>query len=491
MKQHSMVFLLLGFAFFIRVIPLHQSYWLDESINVTAAWTRSYENLITTYAIGDFHPPLYHLLLKSWMQFFGPHEVSTRMLSVLFGVATLFYTFLIADFIWAKKRIGFFTYKIRLSYLVSFFLATSSLHIYYSGESRMYSLAALGVTMAIYYLLKTNSSLKLKEITTFQHFYLKPLEMYKSASHLLLLVSILLFLLSDYVPWLLWPLFWIVSPWISTLALLLTAPWWPFFYKQLQVGLGVASDYPLWGQVVGGFSLKNILLIPVKFLIGRTSIDNNGMYAAVIIPLLILCFWVFLSAIEGLRRKKKAVHFIPILWLFFPLLIGILLSLKISLLSYFRFLFVLPAFYILFGQGLTKLSKPLRSAIIVLILVTNSISTTAYITQKQFQREDWRAFSAWVDQQDQPSALTVIPSVAQAAPYEFYQKNIPITDSLEDLENLPQSIYLVRYVQEIFDPGDALRKEIEDLNYKLIEQKDFNGVVVWSYQLSPKLFAAL
>ena len=44
------------------------------------------------------------------------------------------------------------------------------------------------------------------------------------------------------------------------------------------------------------------------------------------------------------------------------------------------------------------------------------------------------------------------------------------------------TIWLMRYVQPIFDPEDRLRLRIEDLDYQKKGEYDFNGVVVWRYE---------
>ena len=40
----------------------------------------------------------------------------------------------------------------------------------------------------------------------------------------------------------------------------------------------------------------------------------------------------------------------------------------------------------------------------------------------------------------------------------------------------------MRYVQEIFDPEDKLRKEIERQGFVKKGEYAFNGVVVWKYE---------
>lgn len=484
-SKYTAIIFIVALGFFLRVLPLHQSYWLDEAINVRAARDRSVVDLITTYSLGDFHPPLYHLLLHYWIMFIGHHEVATRMLSVLFGLATIYWTYLAAKEIFGTKKIIFLGTKIEGALLPATLLAVSGLHIYYSGEARMYALAAMTTSMVMYYLLKLIKTDKysLNPI----HNLMIPLKMDRLS--ILYIGSLWLMLMSDYVPWLLLPVLVWLAPVVTIIGLLLTLPWWPYFVRQLSIGLGTAIEFPGWGQVVGGLSLKNIALIPIKFLIGRISIDDPLNYMLMVVPPLLVVGLVLLSALWRLKRKRKPHHFIPLIWLVVPIAVGILLSVRVSLLSYFRFTFILPAFYLLFVQGCLQLPRGLRSAVISLLLVINLTTSSVYIFNDQFHREDWRAFSAWIDTQSGVTRLTLIPNLAQSDPYLYYQSRVPIADSFDQQAELPDSIYLVRYVQEIFDPRDRLRIQVEDMGYTVVQRLNFNGVVVWHYQRGDQLFA--
>ena len=235
--------------------------------------------------------------------------------------------------------------------------------------------------------------------------------------------------------------------------------------------------------------VKNIILIPLKFLTGRVSFDPNWMFFLILSPALIAILILSYYGIKQLDRKQKLTHYIPLLWLAVPLFFGLIVSFKVSLLSYFRFIFILPAFYLFLVQGLTKAPKNFQDIIFAVILSTTIITASAYIWMPQFHREDWRGFSEWVGSQENDSSVTLIPSLAQSDPYLFYQKEVPIYDSFENLDQLPDSVYLVRYVQEIFDTDDSLRNTLEGLDYTLVEQKNFNSVVVWHYQKTEQIFA--
>jgi uncharacterized membrane protein len=74
------VFILL-LIFFVRA-PLSESYWLDETIT---AWIVDRDALLTLFRSGTFQgqSPFYFLLVWGWVQIFGHAELALRSLSIL------------------------------------------------------------------------------------------------------------------------------------------------------------------------------------------------------------------------------------------------------------------------------------------------------------------------------------------------------------------------------------------------------------------------
>src|SRR3989338_7908586 len=138
-----MILGILVLAFFLRVLNLSQSLWLDEAIQVMAVSTRSLQSLLTEYMVYDFHPPLYSLLLYVWTALFGTSEAVVRFPSVLTGVGTVYLVYLIGKLLWDEKT----------WFVSAFLIALSSYHIYYSQEARMYALATFFVALSSYFFL--------------------------------------------------------------------------------------------------------------------------------------------------------------------------------------------------------------------------------------------------------------------------------------------------------------------------------------------------
>ncbi|MEO7861367.1 MAG: glycosyltransferase family 39 protein, partial [Nitrospirales bacterium] len=146
----ALLFILAGISISAFKLSSPYSYWVDELYSVTA----SKENLISLHRIllSDLHPPLYQLLLKGWMSVFGDSEVSTRSLSWLFAIASIYP-------LWKfSKNFGvvFFVCS-----LVVF--STNVLFTYYANEARPYAMELFFATLvSTYYFEESNKRLSPK-----------------------------------------------------------------------------------------------------------------------------------------------------------------------------------------------------------------------------------------------------------------------------------------------------------------------------------------
>ena len=134
--------LILGLV--LRLVVINQSLWLDEAIGAVAVKNYSYKGIVSVFLKNDNHPPLYYLTLKFWTDIFGYSELAMRSLSVIFGVGTIFLTYKIAQKVSTNRL---------FAPLAVLLITTSQLHIYYSQEARMYSMAAFVAALSIYYFL--------------------------------------------------------------------------------------------------------------------------------------------------------------------------------------------------------------------------------------------------------------------------------------------------------------------------------------------------
>ena len=463
-----MIWLILLVALLIRLISLDQSLWLDEAINVLATQNYSFIGMITEYAKGDFHPPGFFILSWFWTRIFGISETAIRIPSVIFGLVTIYFIFLTGVKLHSKK----------LGWLCALLLSINPLHIYYSQEARMYSLAAMAVSINIFLFIKLIKKEKL--------------------NILLLILANLLILSSDYVAYFIFPAQFILlltlkqkeilKRWL--LALLSAAVfgiWWvPIFLSQLDVGAVASAKLPAWKLIVGGFDLKTVPLTFVKFIIGRISYPDKLIYGLMLLPVSILFLYLLM---EGIKFIKGSMRKLILYWLLIPVVLATIISLIVPIYSYFRLLFILPAFIILVASGILAFKAKLRFGFLALVLIIHIFSVSVYLFNPAFQRDDWRGVVNFLKTQGEAAVL--FESSGTLPPFDYYAKgainakgalkNFPATDvsDIVDLENFlrqGQEVYLIEYLIHISDPRRLVQKRLTDLNYQEVEIKNFNGV---------------
>lgn len=444
-----MIYAILGVGIILRLISLNQSLWLDEATSAMVA-RMSITDIFTKFLPGDFHPPFYYVFLHFWTVLFGTSEIALRAPSVIAGILTIYIVYLIGRELQVEK----------VGIIAAILTATSGLHIYYSQEARMYSLATLFVALSILFFTKTLHARRVGDFINFGLF-------------------LSLSFLTDYLPILIIPVFWLAaavsrknSNWwkklvVSHIILFITALLWvPTLLKQINLGFSIQTVSPLWYQILGLTTLKNLALIPTKFILGRISFDDKLFYGMVMTLLSGLIGWVLFKA-------AKAPRLIWI-WLILPVALGVIIGFKLPILYYFRFLFILPAFYILIAFGISALGKNKNQAL-YLILGINLITSFYYLLTPRFHREDWRAAAMALG-----SEKIIFPSDSQKEALTYYKKDDQIINSSQ-LGRNETEVWLSRYVWELFDPSDTARLRIESLGYNKTSTHNFNGVVFFKY----------
>ena len=468
-----MIIVILLVALILRLISLDQSLWLDEAINVNVTRALSVQDLIFNYSLGDFHPPLFHIILKYWILIFGHSEISVRLPSVIFGMSSVFVTYQIAKKLFEKKT----------ALIAATLLATAPLHIYYSQEARMYMLAAFLASLSVYFficLLKKESLL----------------------SWLGFIISTSFMLYADYLPYLLIPTYLIflfachskipkptLKGFIPAFILVFVSiiPWLLIFPKQLSTGLSAAAASPAWSQVVGGSDFKSLLLTFVKFTIGRISLDNDLTYALVFAPIGLFILFLFFLSLLRLSYLRLFVWF----WFLIPAILAFIISFYIPIFSYFRFIFVLPAFYIIWASAINTINwPPLNRILLFVALLINLSAAIIYYTNPKFQRENWRSAYQLIAKNTTPKTIVLFESNYTAAPFDYYnQGKIKAEGALEsfnaqedyvdkkiDSIKSYDKVYLFQYLSGITDPQGLVFKALTKKGYINTKTHNFQGV---------------
>ena len=128
----------------LRVLLLGtKGMWLDETFSVWLA-NQSVVDMLQWIVKIDQHPPLYYLLLHYWIALFGDTPYAARLLSALFGTATIPIIYLIG------KRMSGALVGLAAAVLLAF----SLFNIYFAQETRMYTLLMFNAAVTIYALVR-------------------------------------------------------------------------------------------------------------------------------------------------------------------------------------------------------------------------------------------------------------------------------------------------------------------------------------------------
>ncbi|KKR68141.1 MAG: hypothetical protein UU09_C0015G0008 [Microgenomates group bacterium GW2011_GWA2_40_6] len=368
----------------LRFFSLNQSLWLDEATSANVVKNYSYQDIITQFSPSDFHPPLYYLVLKTWTSIFGYTEFSLRLPSIIFSLATILLVF---------KTFGFWP---------SLLLATNPLYLYYSQEARMYSMGTFLVFCA--YLAFRNRRIFLYFLFVYLSF-----STFYGTIFLFAAISLFFLIKKEFNKFLIY----------SAAIILPLLFWLPLLLRQFESSIALRNSVLNWSSVLGPANLKNILLIPIKFTLGRIS-----FYPKIIYYLLALFLTVPLWTLVFLKSFGKRLEAF-VFWT--TLLVGFVFSLFTPMFQYFRFLYLLPFLVIIINKNIFYLFIFLSFSLL-------------YLLNPAYHREDWKSLTATL-----PDSVYMIPSAAD--PVKYYRPDVKINDLSKGI--FANQITVLPYVTEV------------------------------------------
>ena len=143
---------------FLRIYGLgDESFWIDESETVYASTQSSLTTVLKNVYYrntaapeyfeeegGKGSMPFYFTLTYYWTRIFGLGEFKLRILSALFGIASIYLTFLVSRTILNEK----------IALLSAFLISINYYNVYYSQEARSYSFLVFITLLGIYFFIK-------------------------------------------------------------------------------------------------------------------------------------------------------------------------------------------------------------------------------------------------------------------------------------------------------------------------------------------------
>ena len=111
----------------------------------------------------------------------------------------------------------------------------------------------------------------------------------------------------------------------------------PLLYQQLVNSKVTLSNVTNWSLVLGKANIKNLLLIPIKFSIGRISFHPKWLYWGIAgIWTGLILYQISKIKYQNDRLKLKNVN-LMLYFLILPLVLGFIISFFTPMLQYFRF----------------------------------------------------------------------------------------------------------------------------------------------------------
>jgi 4-amino-4-deoxy-L-arabinose transferase-like glycosyltransferase len=394
---------------FLRVFDVGaKSFWIDELLSLNHAKEITGWRSFLAPSSGDWHPPLYFLLLKGWL-LFGEGESWARLLSVFLGIAVIPATFALAR--------QFFS--IPVSLLSSFLVAASPLFLLYDREVRNYPLFTLMSVMSLYFLVRGIREKQMRHWLGYTAF--TTLAIYTHYHGFLLVLGEVVFVCLSFRR--------IRPHWkayvFSLVAIgLLCLPLLPTLLRNLREAnqlLSQGGKFPIFL----GYPAKP-LYIAYGFAVGQTILPWNPV--AIVGGLVVLTSLAF--SIKEMREHREIVGlFVSCLVL--PVILGTLLS--ESMPRYY--LFAGPLFYMLLAMGLGAVRPvPLRFSLGIALILVWGIGISNYYSNRQFHvlahvtpwREVGQFLEANVMQGDAIIHVALKPKIG-TEPLSYYaQKHIPL-----------------------------------------------------------------
>jgi len=370
-----------------------------------------------------------------------------RLSSILFSLIT----------IWLVYKIGKEIKDKKTGLWAAILVGVNPLLIYFSQELRMYSMVTMWLMGSIYFLTRIlNPSTKLRtnwknilgfNIMTglsFVTFY---------GSIFLIGAEILYLLINKKIKLLLMSIWGIILALLGIGSLLMT---------QLQYSQDALLQINNWSLALGKVNLKNLLLIPLKFSVGKVSWWPKISYY------LIGASWsliVFGATIKGLF-KDKLLRFLLIM----PLIFGIIISFKSPMLQYFRFLYLIPIISLLISLGTQKNTKKI-------LVIGFLIFCGIYLLNPKMHRENWKDLTNSLSSNDN---IYIIESFAD--PIKFYNPNLKI-NGFENNVPIEEKIKIIPYGEEIHSLNHI--ELLRGIDYIKNDEKDFGGVT-WEEWIKEK-----
>jgi 4-amino-4-deoxy-L-arabinose transferase-like glycosyltransferase len=390
------------FAFAVRLYRLgDQGLWFDETVSVVVArmgWLEGYRFLVAD----GVHPPLYYVIQKLVLPL-GSSEMALRIPAAVFGALTVPLVYLLARDSVSPAA----------GWTAALLFCLSPFHLWYSREARMYSLLVLVSVASLYAHLRwLEVPSRPRALASGVAHTVAYLTHYFGAMLFLIEFAHLLLRLRAYAPRLRG---WVFLQGLASLPLLV---WLAQLAQREGNFFGIG-----W---IPAARATDPLLTLVNFTLGvRDPLQPAAVAATAVAFTLVVAAFLHHRWTPGHRTLYA-------LWVFLPLGLGLLFSLRRPLYVDRFFLASLPAWWILIGAGFSRLPSRAHIGATLAAALVLMWASTGFLFDPDQRKEQWREAARYLADQAAPGEV-VVPRVLQiVVPLQYYG---PMSVPLEPLES--------------------------------------------------------
>ncbi len=392
----------------LRLIRLGtRNLWYDEAFAILYA-EKSLATMIHGTAAqvqgvaADVHPLLYYFSLHYWMSLLGQSVFALRLLSVIFGVATVVLVFLLAGELFDR----------RTGLKAALLTAVAPFHVSYSQEARMYSLLCFLSLLAVYFFVRAWRRGGLRNWTGFV--VAATLSLYAHNLAFLPLLTLDLFVLLKREWRLIKPLF------LSHLGMaVLFAPWLSLVPGQFGK---VRQAY--WVPRPGLAELIRTLMV-FHF---NLPVPEWLLPVVLFFSLLILALAVYgMVRVRGRSAEKKDGLYLVLLLAFLPVALMFVISQFKSVYIERGVLPAAVAYYILIAAVLVevRISRTAAAVVSTPVLTVLVISLVYQYTYAGFPRSPFKEAVAYLREHYRTGDAIVHDNKLTFFPCYYYDRDLP------------------------------------------------------------------
>jgi len=392
-QQLMLALVVVGGIFRLFLLP-DKSIWLDEAFSITLS-KHSLFQVLSLIVQTDTHPPLYYLLLKFWM-ILGTSEAWVRLLSALFSTASIPLMYDLVANLYRDERAGLIGAAI---------LAFSPFQVWYAQETRMYAMLTFFVLASACFFIR---ALQTGSLGYWAGYVVATvLALYTDNGAIWYLGMIVIFSLIFAKRFMGRAFGWLFSHAAIGFCYI---PWLPFFLHQAQQ---ITGNYwlppPSFQTVLGAILDFHSYNFPL--------VEFSLIYLAII--------FIFAYIVPGRSWQRSLAS----LWLFLPLGISLLLSLRQPIFISRNLIAASLGYYLLTADTIWKFHT--RQAVLALLLPLLAMNLISIGRNAWFEpKEDWRDIASFVARsayEKDGGLILFVPGYAEL-PFQYYFKeyNLPI-----------------------------------------------------------------